>query len=222
MLLVKQFYFNELRECTYILSDDTKESIIVDPGMSSPRECERIEKYIADNSLTLKKIVLTHGHFDHVMGSAWVRDKYNIPTYIHKADKGILQHAKQTCAMFGINIEEPPTDTIDLIPEDFVTFGETKLQVISTPGHTWGSVCLYSPQDNICLSGDTLFAGNCGRTDLPEGDNEMMCNSLTKILAQRIKPECEIYAGHGPKSSMSEELVHNPYLKTNTWIGFID
>ncbi len=222
MVTIKQFYFNELRECTYILSDESKECIIVDPGMSTEREKERVEKYIAENELKPIKIVLTHGHFDHVMGCAWTVKSYNVPVLIHKADKAMLSHASQTCAMFGLKIEAPPAQTTDLEPGKYLTFGNTKLQVLSTPGHTYGSVCLYSPNENFCLTGDTLFAGSCGRTDLPEGNNVEMCNSLTKIIATTIKPECEIYSGHGPKTTMAEELAHNPYLRPETWIGYED
>lgn len=222
MIETKQFYFNELRECTYVLSDQTKECIIIDPGMSSQREKERVQKYISENNLKPVKVVLTHGHFDHVMGCAWCTATYGVPTYIHKADRGMLSHAVQTCAMFGLKIEEPPTETLELVPGECVTFGESSLQIIGTPGHSYGCVCLYAPEENLCFTGDTLFAGSCGRTDLPEGDYEMMCRSLTKILVPTIKPECEIYAGHGLKTTMAEELAHNPYLRPQTWIGIDD
>ena len=222
MITIKQFYFNELRESTYILSDESKECIIVDPGMSTERERERVQRYIAENGLKLVKAVLTHAHFDHVMGCAWVVKSYGVDVWLHKADKAMLSHACQTCAMFGLQIEEPPTKTIDLVPGEDLTFGKSKLQVIGTPGHTYGSVCLYSPDDNFCLTGDTLFAGSCGRTDLPEGNNQQMCNSLTKIIVSAIKPECEIYSGHGPKTTMAEELAHNPFLRADTWIGYED
>ena len=220
MLTIKQFYFNDLRECTYVVGDQTKECIIIDPGMYSNREKERVADYIAENQLKPQKVILTHGHFDHVMGCGWCTKKYNIPLYIHKADKGVLSNAQQTCAMFGYSIEETPKETLDLVPNEYVTFGESKLLIISTPGHTWGSVCLYSEADKVCFTGDTLFAGNCGRTDLPEGDNSSMCNSLTKVLVNALPKECEIYSGHGVKSTMDEELKHNPYLLSDTWIGY--
>ena len=222
MINIKQFYFNELRECTYILSDQTKECIIVDPGMSTEREKERVQKYISENDLKPVKIVLTHGHFDHVMGCAWAAEFYKLPVYIHKADRGMLSHARQTCAMFGLSIQDPPTNTLDLVPGENLTFGESHLQIIGTPGHSNGSVCLYSPEENFCLTGDTIFAGSCGRTDLPEGDSRSMSHTLTKILVPTIKPECDIYPGHGPNTTMAEELAHNPYLRAETWIGYED
>ncbi len=218
MISIKQFYLNELRECCYILWDQTKECVIVDPGISSKSEENRIIKFITENNLTPVKLLLTHGHFDHVMGCAFICNKYQIPIYIHPKDKMMLSHAKQTCQMFGYNIDEPPTNTIDINDGDFVDFGNSKLEVINTPGHTWGSVCFYSKEDKFCLTGDTMFAGNCGRTDLPEGDNSSMYNSLINIIPKKLAPDTDIYAGHGTNSTMAEELANNPYLNPKIWI----
>lgn len=218
MIQVKQFYFNELRECTYILSDESRECVIIDPGMSSQRERERVEQYLEENNLKLKMMLLTHGHFDHVMGCAWISEKYKAPLYISPEDKKLLPNARRTCSMFGYVIDDPPTETIDIKNGDVIKFGNSSLEVISTPGHTWGSVCFYSSADKICITGDTLFAGNCGRTDLPEGDNESMFHSLVEIISKRLPADCEIYAGHGVKSTMQDELEQNPYLREDTWI----
>ena len=220
MITVKQFYVNDLRECCYILSDNTKGCVIVDPGLSTEKERERVVKYISDNQLKPVKLLCTHGHFDHVMGNRFITDTYNIPTYIHKEDKELLKFTKDTSKLFSIDIENPSLDTVDIEDGDIISFGESTLTVISTPGHTWGSICFYAPAEKICLTGDTMFAGNCGRTDLPEGNNEAMCNSLVKKLATTICPECTIYAGHGPNSTMQEELAHNPYLSAETWLRF--
>ena len=220
MITVKQFYLNELRECCYILSDETKECVIVDPGISSKSEQDRIVKYISANGLKPVKLLCTHGHFDHVMGNRFITDTYNVPTYIHPSDKDLLKVAKNTCLLFSILIQDPSTDTIDIAEGDKITFGNSYLDVISTPGHTWGSVLFYNPDEKICLTGDTLFAGSCGRTDLPEGDNQAMCSSLLKKVAKLIDPEAIIYSGHGPESTMAEELAHNPYLRAETWMRF--
>lgn len=220
MINVKQFYFNDLRECCYILSDETGECVIVDPGISSKSEGERVINYISSNNLKPVKLLCTHGHFDHVMGNSFITDTYGIPTYIHPADKDLLKVAKATCRLFAIEIKDPSTDTIDIKDGDKVTFGNSTLEVISTPGHTWGCVLFYSPENKICLTGDTLFSGNCGRTDLPEGSNEAMCDSLVNKVAKLLAPDTRIYPGHGPDSTMGEELAHNPYLRKETWLRF--
>ncbi|MBR6465813.1 MAG: MBL fold metallo-hydrolase [Bacteroidales bacterium] len=220
MITVKQFYFNDLRECCYVLSDESKECVIVDPGISTKREGERLQQYIAENNLKPVKLLCTHGHFDHVMGNRFVTDTWNIPTYIHPADKNILKMAKATSQLFDIHIEDPSLDTVDINGGDEIKFGNSSLKVISTPGHTWGSVLFYSSPDKICITGDTLFAGSCGRTDLPEGDSKAMCSSLVDIIVRQIPHDTKIYPGHGPESTMVEELAHNPYLRKSTWLRF--
>ena len=220
MITVKQFYLNELRECCYILSDESKECVIVDPGISSRSEQERVVKYIAEEKLTPVKLLCTHGHFDHVMGNSFITKTYNIPTYIHPKDRRLLTMARNTCALFGIDIENPPMDNmVDINDSDTVTFGNSTLKVISTPGHTWGSVLFYNPEEKICLSGDTVFAGNCGRTDLPEGSNQAMMTSLTQTVAS-LPEDTQIFPGHGPSSTIREELAVNPYLRKETWLRF--
>lgn len=212
MIRVKQFYLNELRECCYILSDESKECIIVDPGISSQSERDRIVKYIDTEQLKPVKLVCTHGHFDHVMGNAFITEKYNIPTYLNPKDKHRLESAQRDCLMFGYKIEQPPQDTIDINDGEDITFGKSSLKVIATPGHTHGSVCFYSPEDKFVLTGDTVFAGSCGRTDLPEGDDDAMASSLNKI-AKTIPADCIVYPGHGPNSTMKDELQYNPFLR---------
>ncbi|MGM9774784.1 MAG: MBL fold metallo-hydrolase [Candidatus Egerieousia sp.] len=218
MITVKTFYLNELRECCHILSDETGECVIVDPGICSQSEQQRITKYISDNGLKPVKLLNTHGHFDHVMGNSFITATYNIPTYIHAADKELLHHVKNTCRMFGYEIENPSDDIVELSEKEPVTFGNSSLDVIHTPGHTWGSVCFYSENEKLCLSGDTLFAGSCGRTDLPEGDTHAMIDSLINKLVKIIKPETRILPGHGTETTMLEELAHNPYLRSSNWL----
>ena len=122
--------------------------------------------------------------------------------------------------MFGIIVNDPPLNTKDLKGGEDVTFGNTSLQVIHTPGHTHGSVCFYSPENKIVLTGDTMFAGSCGRTDLPEGDSAAMCSSLVDKIALLIPHDTRLYPGHGPDTTMVEELAHNPYLRKATWLRF--
>ena len=147
---IKTFYFNDLRECTYIVWDKTNECVIIDPG------CH------------------THGHFDHIMGNAFVAKRWNIKSYIHPLDKPQLERAVSYYSMFGYNIEQPPLDTIDIVEGDILEFGESSLTVMETPGHSRGGVSLYNREHKIVITGDSLFAGSIGRTDLPGGDYEVL------------------------------------------------
>ncbi len=212
MIQVKTFYVNDLRECCYVVYDQTKECVIIDPGIQTESEQNRISKFIETNELKPVKLLNTHGHFDHIMGNAFVVKSWNIPTYIHQEDKGQLERAEQYCQMFGYTIEQPPLDTIDLVDGEDVTFGESKLAIIHTPGHTRGGVCFYSAPDHIIFTGDSLFAGSIGRTDLPGGDYDALMDSLLNKVCI-LHPDTVVYPGHGPETSIGVELRTNPFLR---------
>ena len=212
MINIKQFYFNDLRECTYVLYDETGECVVVDPGCHTTSEQERLAKFIEQNNLKPVKIINTHGHFDHIMGAAFVAEKWNIPMYLHPLDKGQLERAQQYCQMFGYNIATPPTDTIDLNEGEPVKFGNSELQVIHTPGHTRGGVCFYSIPNKFIITGDSLFAGSIGRTDLPGGDYDALMESLLGKVC-KLDGEMTVYPGHGPETTISQELNTNPFLR---------
>ena len=212
MTEIKSFYFNDLRECCYIVWDDTKECVIIDPGCFSANEQERLAKFIEQNNLKPVKLLNTHGHFDHIMGNAFVVSKWNIPSYIHKEDKHHLVRAKQYTEMFGYKIEQPPVDTIDLEDGAEIDFGKSTLRVLHTPGHSKGGVCLVSDTDRFVITGDSLFAGSIGRTDLPGGDYEQLMDSLLGKVA-KLGDDYKVYPGHGPSTTIGNELATNPFLR---------
>jgi len=211
MIQVKTFYFNELRTCCYLLWDETKESILIDPGCASHSEQERLKKFVAQEGLTPQYLVNTHAHFDHLMGNAFACAQWEIQTYIHPADQYMLEHADSYCRVFGMDIEKPPVDTLPLSEQEPLRFGHSMLQVLETPGHSPGGICLYAPQDGLLITGDTLFAGSIGRTDLPGGDYDQLINSIqTKLL--RLNDTVRVLPGHGPETTLGEERLHNPFL----------
>ena len=209
---IKTLYFNDLRECTYILWDDTSECVIVDPGCYSESEKSRFEKFILENSLKPIMLLNTHGHFDHIMGNAFVSLKWNVKTYIHPDDKPHLERAVQYSNMFGYNVEAPSLDTVDLNDGDELKFGNSLLKVMTTPGHTRGGVCFYSETDKFVITGDALFAGSIGRTDLPGGDYDQLMESLLgKII--KLGDDYAVYPGHGPATTIANEKNTNPFLR---------
>ena len=212
MIQIKSFYFNDLRECSYILWDETGESVIVDPGCYTESEQERLVKFIEQNNLKPVKLLNTHGHFDHIMGNAFVATKWQIPSYIHKEDKHHLLRAKQYTEMFGYKIEQPPVDTIDLEDGANVNFGNSTLRVIHTPGHSRGGVSLVSDEDKFVITGDSLFAGSIGRTDLPGGDYDVLMDSLLNKIV-KLGEDYKVYPGHGPATTIGNELATNPFLR---------
>lgn len=214
MIKTKTFYFNDLRECTYVVWDDTDECVIIDPGCQSDSERERLKKFIETNNLKPVKLLNTHGHFDHVMGNAFVTKTWGVRTYINSLDKPQLERAFSYGEMFGYNIEQPPADTIDVSDGDKIDFGRSYLKVITTPGHTRGGVCYYTeePENKIVFAGDSLFAGSIGRTDLPGGDYDDLMNSLLKKIVG-LGEDYRVLSGHGPETTISHELSTNPFLR---------
>jgi hydroxyacylglutathione hydrolase len=181
------------------------EAIIIDPGA----EPERIQAELDAHQLTIAAVVLTHGHIDHIGGGAAFAEQ-DVPIYIHTADAGALSDPMLSgAALFGFDQQKcnatrllSDGDTID------IWHGEHILQVIHTPGHTPGCICLLV--DECLFAGDVIFAGSIGRTDLPGGDFSAMEASLARIL--ELSDNLTIYSGHGPATTLGNERLMNPYL----------
>ena len=212
MIEIKRFYFNDLRECTMILWDETKEAVIIDPGCYTDTEKKRLEQFITENSLKPVKVLLTHMHFDHVLGLGFVTGRWGIDTCLNPDDKEQEAIVPRFCEMMGYETPVLPDRTIDIHDGDTVTFGKSELKVIATPGHTRGGVCFFSKENNFLRSGDTLFAGSIGRTDHPSGDYDALMKSImTKILP--LGDNVEVLPGHGYPTTIGEERLKNPFLQ---------
>lgn len=210
--MIKTFYFNDLRTCCYIAYDNSGECAIIDPGCYKQSEKDRLVKFIETNNLTPKMIIQTHGHFDHVMGNAFVAHKWNIPTYLAAADIPQVKRAASYGGYFGYIFDQPDENTIDMKDGDTIRFGETELQVLASPGHTAGGVLLYNAKEGYVFTGDTLFQGSIGRTDLPAGDYDTLVESLrNKVLT--LPPDTVVYPGHGPVTEIGIEKNTNPFLE---------
>ncbi|MFA7116325.1 MAG: MBL fold metallo-hydrolase [Bacteroidales bacterium] len=209
--MIKTFYFNDLRTACYVLYDHAGNCAIVDPGCGSDSEKNRLVKFVEENNLKPQKIINTHGHFDHVMGNVFVTRKWNIPTYMNVNDLKEVSRVAAYGKYFGYEIPQPRQDVIDIKDKDIIEVGDIKLQVRFVPGHSKGSVALYNEKEAYVISGDVIFAGSIGRTDLPGGDLDALKNSLaTKILT--LPPNTNILPGHGPKTDVASELATNPFL----------
>lgn len=197
-----------LQENCFILYDEDKNAFIVDPGGSSELIIETIEK----NELNLKFILLTHGHVDHVGAVATLKEKYNLDVYMSLEDKDFLE-SPETVRSSTFGLKTNPAKVDHLVKEgDEIAFGDNKIKVIETPGHTLGSVCyLYK---NILFAGDTLFNGSIGRTDFPESDHNKMMESLKKL--KNLDDDIYVLSGHGPETQMGNEKLNNPFMR-NLW-----
>ena len=213
MLHIKTFQVNPLGENTYLLWDDTKEAALVDCGAFFEEEKCAIDEFITEKNLQVKRLLLTHGHFDHLFGAQHIYEKYGIGPEICKDDVPTYNAAKEQMLLFmhrEIPLDLPPLkSTFD--EGDTLKFGNVSLQVISTPGHTPGGVCFYDAMNSIMLSGDSLFQGSIGRTDLPGSSYEELVKSLSEKVIT-LPEETRVLPGHGNETTIGFEKMYNPFL----------
>ena len=211
---IKRLMCNPLQENCYVVSDETKECVIIDCGVYYDEEKQALATYIVSNGLKPVHLVATHGHLDHNFGNAFVYREYGLKPEICAEDQNLLVHLREHAAtLFGMNITEdqPPIGRL-LKDGDSVTFGQHTLKVLHTPGHSQGSMLLYCEEEQTVFTGDTLFRMSIGRTDFPESSWEKMEQSLKNVVKQLPK-ETIVLSGHGPQSTMADELLYNLYLK---------
>lgn len=208
---VASFVFNEFMENTYVVWDDTKECIIVDPGCYSMQEKRKLSDFISAENLIPKLLVNTHCHIDHILGNNWVAYKYNIPLLMHEDEMITYKDTGRWAAMFGMRDESIPENRIYLNHGEKLSFGNTEFDVFLTPGHSIASLSFFSPKNGIALVGDVLFNGSIGRTDLPGGNLNTLISSIKNHLFQ-WPDNTIIYSGHGPETTIGVEKKFNPFL----------
>ncbi len=211
MITIKNFIFNELEVNAFVLHDESGACLIVDPGCKNPVQQQNLKKYITENSLHPECIVLTHGHFDHVAGTAWTKSEFSCPVLMHKDDLFLLRDSVQHAALFGITVEAPPLPDRYLNGGDHITLGTTDISILHVPGHSPGSICLYMASDNLLICGDVLFKGSIGRTDLFGGDYDLLIRGIKEKL-MTLPRETEVWPGHGPSTTIGAEYDTNPFL----------
>ncbi len=212
MIHVKAFTFNPFQENTYVLFDETRECIIIDPGCYDPEEKLELTEFIKKEGLKPVKLLNTHCHIDHVLGNKYVAETWLLELFIHKNEVELLDAVESYGATFGVFAEKSPAAAGFLNEGDMVEFGNSKMAVIFTPGHSPGSITFYSAEEKFAISGDVLFHQSIGRTDLPGGDYETLIKSIKeKILI--LPDETKIYSGHGPVTTTGAEKKLNPFLK---------
>jgi hydroxyacylglutathione hydrolase len=211
MISIEKFIFNDFQVNTFILWDKTKDCLIVDPGCFTLEEKNNLVKYLNKNKLNPVKIINTHCHVDHVLGNAFIFKNFNIPTAAHKDEQYLLDRVVEFGQMFGFMVERPPGINEYLEENSVVKFGKSKLNILHLPGHSRGSIALYSPDQKFIIAGDVLFYGGIGRTDLPGGNYDTLIKSIkTKILT--LPGEVIVYPGHGPSTTVKAETDTNPFL----------
>lgn len=209
---IKKFEFNNFPVNSYLLYDETGEAALIDCGCMYPEEEAELSRFITENKLKLTRLLCTHLHLDHVMGNGYVTSKYGLAPEAHPGDVEGLPAIEQQARLFGIQLKRPPVPVTNYLQEgDAIRFGNTALSVIHVPGHSPGSVVFYNNQNKAAISGDVLFYGSVGRTDLWGGNQEELIGGIKNKLLT-LPDETVIYPGHGPETTVGFERMNNPFL----------
>ena len=214
MFHIKKLVCNPLEENCYVVSDETKECVIIDCGAYYPEEFDALEAYLRDQQLKPVHLLATHGHLDHNFGNVRLFHAYGLKVEICGEDQQLVEQLpEQAKNLFGMTIsEECPQVGRRLKDGDEITFGSHTLCVLHTPGHSHGSCLYYCAEEKTVFTGDTLFRMSIGRTDFAEGSWAEMEQSLKNVVA-KLPKETTVLAGHGPQSTIADELQYNPYLR---------
>lgn len=191
--------------CTILGCPATHKGVVIDPGSDPDKVLAAVEKH----GLSVELILNTHGHFDHVGANAALKEATGAPLLIHHADVPMLGMASAQASAYGLSTQDSPAPDRELQGGETLNFGELSLEVLHTPGHSPGGVCFY--REGVLVSGDTLFAGSVGRTDLPGGNHTQLLQSIKDKLAG-LPPQTRVIPGHGPLTQIAHELKYNPFL----------
>jgi hydroxyacylglutathione hydrolase len=212
MLNIDFFTFNPFQENTYIITNEKNECWIIDPGMYDAREKAQMISFIKDKRLKPQSIINTHAHIDHVLGVQALKDEFNIPFGLHDADMPVLKMAAGSATLFGLDLKTPPVPEFFVKDGEPLKLGEDTLEVFFTPGHSPGSISFYYATGKWVISGDVLFSGSIGRTDLPGGNFDTLISSIRKWLFT-LPDDTVVFSGHGPATQIGQEKKHNPFLQ---------
>jgi hydroxyacylglutathione hydrolase len=213
MLNIQPFVCNMIQENCYVVSDETREAVIIDCGAFYESEKKAIQEYIEQNDLRPVHLLATHGHIDHNFGNKFVQDTWGLKVEVHVSDEKLMNSLPmQAKALCGVEMQPsdfPPVGKY-LYDDDVVKFGNHQFTLLETPGHSPGSVFFYCKEENVAFSGDTLFRNSIGRTDLPGGSMFLIIQSLRMV--SQLPDNIKLYTGHGEPTTIGNEVANNPYI----------
>ncbi|MDR1881054.1 MAG: MBL fold metallo-hydrolase [Tannerellaceae bacterium] len=212
MITVKSFEFNYFSVNTYLLHDETSEAVLIDCGCFRKEEEQELSDYVTANRLTIKHLLCTHLHLDHVFGNEFVNNVYGLRPKAHRADVETLPSSQEQARLFGLQdrVKTIPVERY-IVGNEVITFGNSELIALLVPGHSPGSLAFYNKKYAFAIVGDAIFNGSIGRTDLWGGNQEVLIAALRdKILS--LPDETILYPGHGPETNVIKESLNNPFL----------
>lgn len=207
---IKKFTFNSFQENTYVISSN-KECMIIDPGCSNETEKKTLLDYIENHQLHPIELINTHCHLDHIFGNNFISTQYNLKPKMHKKDLPLLERSVDIAKLYNVNLEPPPLNVSLIEENDTIIIGSTKWEILFTPGHAPGHICLLNKQDNVIIVGDVLFFMSIGRTDLPGCNHNDLIDSIQNKLFS-LDDKTEVFCGHGQNTSIGFERINNPFL----------
>ena len=208
---IKSFTCNPYQENGYVLFDETKDCVIIDPGMNNGAEQNALVNFISANKLNPVRLLNTHCHIDHVLGNQFVASTYNLLPEFHRTELDLLHAIPAYAPQMGIAYEVSPLPEKFLGESGTISFGNSELELIFAPGHSPGHLCFYSRADNFLIGGDVLFYQSIGRTDLPGGNHQQLLDSI-RFKLFTLPGDCMVHPGHGPSTRIEFEQQHNPFL----------
>ncbi len=209
---IQEFTFNPFSENTFVVWNGANECVIIDPGMSNRYEQQELVAFLDANDLTPVSLINTHCHIDHVLGNAFVFDKWGLKPIMHLDAVQSLLMATRSAEMFGINYDPSPQPTAFLNEGEMFALGELQFQVLLVPGHAPGHIALYLESAGVVFAGDVLFQGSIGRTDLPGCDAKQLVHSIQEKM-YALPDETVVYCGHGPETTIGHEKKSNPFVR---------
>jgi glyoxylase-like metal-dependent hydrolase (beta-lactamase superfamily II) len=211
MLKIKSFVFSPIQENTYLLYNEFKDCMVIDPGCYFPEEKDELAGFITQSGLQPRMLLNTHCHLDHVFGNKFVAETYGLTLQLHEKEKTLLDYAPTSGLMYDMPFENYAGAYSYLKEGDRVKLGADELLVIEAPGHSPGHICFYCEKQGFIIGGDVLFNRSIGRTDLPGGNHNLLLKNIREKLFV-LPEETVVYSGHGPVTTIGEEKKYNPFL----------
>lgn len=211
MIKVASFTFNPFSENTYVVHDETKQCVIIDPGCYDTAEQNELVNFLNENDLVPVKLLNTHCHLDHVLSNKFFAEKYQLGLEINELELPVLKNVLPVAHLYGVNAEESPLPSKFLTEADLVKFGNSTFSILFTPGHSPGSISFVNKEGKFVIAGDVLFYRSIGRSDLPGGDAATLINSIkTKLFT--LPDDFQVYSGHGQATTIGFEKRNNPFV----------
>lgn len=212
MLTVQPFTFNPVQENTYVLYNEKGECCIIDPGCYFASEEQALKGFIEQNNLKPVLLLNTHCHLDHIFGNKFIHRTYNLQLHLHPLEKAVLEYGPSAGQLWQLPFDNYDAELAFIEEGQTIRIGEDELHVLFTPGHSPGSVSFYDKESKFVISGDVLFQGSVGRTDLPGGDFTILEESI-KTKLYTLPEDVVVYPGHGGSTTIGDEMKTNPFVK---------